>query len=49
VATDIVVNGSKFPICAPDPRAYAILKLWLAQSDKHNPLKISRDIVSGHQ
>jgi hypothetical protein len=43
--TAIAINGSMFPICAPDPRAYAMFKLWLAQSDERNPLKKSRDLA----
>ena len=43
--TAIAVNGSMFPICAPDPRAYAMFKLWLGQSIERNPLKKSRDLA----
>ena len=43
--TAIAVNGVMFPICAPDPRAYAMFKLWLAQSVERNPLKKSRDLA----
>ena len=41
--TAIALNGSMFPICAPDPRAYAMFKLWLGESVERNPLKKSRD------
>jgi hypothetical protein len=41
--TAIALNGDMFPICAPDPRAYAMFKLWLSQSDERDPLKKSRD------
>ena len=41
----IAINGSMFPLCAPDPRAYAMFKLWLAHSDERNPLKKSRDLA----
>lgn len=43
--TAIALNGTMFPICAPDPRAYAMFKLWLSQSDERNPLKKSRDLA----
>ena len=43
--TAIALNGSMFPICAPDPRAYAMFKLWLSQSDERNPVKKSRDLA----
>jgi hypothetical protein len=41
----VAINGSMFPICAPDPRACPMFKLWLAQSDERNPLKKSRDLA----
>ena len=41
----IALNGTMFPICAPDPRAYAMFKLWLSQSDERNPVKKSRDFL----
>lgn len=41
----IAVNGEMFPICAPDPRAYAMFKLWLAQSDERDPVKKPRDLT----
>jgi hypothetical protein len=43
--TAIAVNGQMFPMCVPDPRAYAMFKLWLAQSLERNPLKKSRDLA----
>jgi hypothetical protein len=43
--TAIAVNGQMFPLCVPDPRAYAIFKLWLGQSLERNPLKKSRDLA----
>jgi hypothetical protein len=43
--TAIALNGVMFPICAPDPRAYAMFKLWLAQSEERNPVKKSRDMA----
>jgi hypothetical protein len=43
--TAIALNGAMFPICAPDPRAYAMFKLWLGESDERNPLKKSRDLA----
>jgi hypothetical protein len=43
--TAIAVNGQMFPLCVPDPRAYAMFKLWLGQSLERNPLKKSRDIA----
>ena len=41
----IAVNGTVFPITAPDPRAYCAFKLWLAQADERNPQKKSRDLA----
>lgn len=43
--TAIALNGNMFPICAPDPRAYAMFKLWLGESVERNPLKKSRDLA----
>jgi hypothetical protein len=43
--TAIAVNGQMFPLCVPDPRAYAMFKLWLGQSLERNPLKKSRDLA----
>lgn len=43
--TAIALNGNLFPICAPDPRAYAMFKLWLGESVERNPLKKSRDLA----
>jgi hypothetical protein len=44
-ALAIAVNGTVFPISAPDPRAYCAFKLWLAQADERNPQKKSRDLA----
>ena len=44
-ALAIAVNGTVFPITAPDPRAYCAFKLWLAQADERNPQKKSRDLA----
>ncbi len=44
-ALAIAVNGTVFPITAPDPRAYCAFKYWLAQSDERNPQKKSRDMA----
>jgi hypothetical protein len=44
-ALAIAVNGTVFPITAPDPRAYCAFKYWLSQSDERNPQKKSRDLA----
>ncbi len=44
-ALAIAVNGSVFPITAPDPRAYCAFKYWLSQSDERDPQKKSRDLA----
>jgi hypothetical protein len=44
-ALAISVNGTVFPITAPDPRAYCAFKLWLGQSEERNPQKKSRDLA----
>lgn len=44
-ALAIAVNGSVFPITAPDPRAYCAFKYWLSQSDERDPRKKSRDLA----
>jgi hypothetical protein len=41
----IALNGKMFPMWVPDPRAYAMFKLWLTQSDERDPLKKSRDMA----
>jgi hypothetical protein len=41
----IAVNGTVFPITAPDPRAYCAFKYWLSQSDERDPQKKSRDLA----
>lgn len=43
-ATAIDIKGFPVPITAPDPRAYAMHKLWLSAKDDRNPLKKDRDI-----
>lgn len=44
-ALAIAVNGTVFPITAPDPRAYCAFKYWLSQSDERDPQKKSRDLA----
>ncbi len=44
-ALAIAVNGTVFPISAPDPRAYCAFKYWLSQSDERDPRKKSRDLA----
>lgn len=44
-ALAVAINGTVFPITAPDPRAYCAFKLWLAHADERNPQKKSRDLA----
>jgi hypothetical protein len=44
-ALAIAINGTVFPITAPDPRAYCAFKYWLSQSDERNPQKKPRDLA----
>jgi hypothetical protein len=44
-ALAISINGTVFPITAPDPRAYCAFKYWLSQSDERDPQKKSRDLA----
>jgi len=39
----IALNGKIFKITVPDPRAFAMFKWWLAQSDERQPSKKQRD------
>lgn len=41
--TVIATHGLAFSMTVPDPRAYAMFKLWLSQSLERNPAKKSRD------
>jgi hypothetical protein len=40
-------DGSATRIVAPDPRWFALLKLWLADQDKRTPLKRRKDRLQG--
>ena len=40
-------DGSPARIVAPDPRWFALHKLWLGAQDKRNPLKRRKDTVQG--
>lgn len=40
-------DGSPARIVAPDPRWFALHKLWMAAQDKRNPLKRPKDRVQG--
>jgi hypothetical protein len=40
-------DGSPARIVAPDPRWFALQKLWLARQSKRNPLKRSKDLKQG--
>ncbi len=39
----IALNGRVFNMSAPDPRAFAMFKLWLSQADDREPQKKLRD------
>lgn len=39
----IAQDGIPVPISAPDPRAFALFKYWLAQSKERDPVKKQRD------
>lgn len=39
----IALNGDIFNMTVPDPRAFAMFKWWLAQSDERQPSKKQRD------
>lgn len=41
----IAVDGRVFDVAAPDPRAFAIFKVWLSQSNDRDPLKRGRDLA----
>lgn len=45
--TVIGLDGSPARITAPDPRWFALQKLWLSQQDKRNPLKRDKDLAQG--
>jgi hypothetical protein len=40
-------DGSPARIVAPDPRWFALHKLWMADQDKRNPLKRPKDRAQG--
>lgn len=40
-------DGSPARIVAPDPRWFALQKLWLSHQEKRNPLKRSKDLKQG--
>jgi hypothetical protein len=49
-AVDRVVpcrDGTSARIVAPDPRWFALQKLWLARQAKRNPLKRRKDVTQG--
>ena len=41
----IAFDGRPFLMSAPDPRAFALFKLWLSKSLERNPLKKARDLA----
>lgn len=41
--TVIAQDGQPFRMTVPDPRAFALFKYWLSESDERNPKKKSRD------
>lgn len=41
----IAVNGRVLNMTCPDPRAFALFKLWLAQSDERDARKKGRDLA----
>jgi hypothetical protein len=41
----IAIDGRVFDIAAPDPRAFAVFKVWLSQSNDRDPLKRGRDLA----
>lgn len=42
------LDGSPARIAAPDPRWFALQKLWLSQQNKRNPLKRGKDFAQGN-
>jgi hypothetical protein len=40
-------NGSPARIVAPDPRWFALQKLWMSDQVKRNPLKRGKDLKQG--
>ncbi len=44
VQTVLAQNGRPFRMSAPDPRAFAMFKLWLSQADDREPIKKERDL-----
>ncbi|MGZ8967545.1 MAG: GSU2403 family nucleotidyltransferase fold protein [Gallionella sp.] len=42
-STVIAQNGIPAPMVSPDPRAFAIHKIWLSQQDDREPVKKNRD------
>jgi Uncharacterized conserved protein len=48
VSHTVVANdGSPARLVAPDPRWFALLKLWLSEKDGRNPLKKPKDAAQG--
>lgn len=46
IQTAVALNGRPFRIAAPDPRAFAMFKLWLGtECDDREPLKRQRDLA----
>lgn len=40
-------DGTSAPIVAPDPRYFALHKIWLSEQHNRNPLKAGKDIQQG--
>jgi hypothetical protein len=40
-------DGSPARIVAPDPRWFALQKLWMSEQPKRNPLKRRKDLAQG--
>lgn len=40
-------DGSPARIVAPDPRWFALQKLWMGAQEKRNPLKRTKDAIQG--
>lgn len=45
----VAVDGRVFSMRVPDPRAFAIYKLWLSKQDTREPLKKGRDLAQARE
>lgn len=44
----VATDGSPAPLVVPDPRLFALQKLWLSAQEKRNPLKRPKDFKQGN-